>query len=1009
MSLKGLDPARAAHVSALLDDALAQPPDTRAGWLAELDARDPESGAHVRALLASLAAAQSERLLEGKDFAAGFAAALGANETLTGRQIGPYRVLRPIGRGGMGTVWLAERADGLFERKVALKLVHLALIGSVLVERFARERAILAGLEHPHIARLIDAGVTPEGQPYLALEYVEGTPLTLYCDAHRLDLDARIRLFEQVLTAVQYAHANLVIHRDLKPSNILVTETGDVRLLDFGIAKLLTVEGEARETELTRMSGRAFTPEYASPEQITGAPITTASDVYALGVVFYELLCGHRPYALKRESLGALEEAIVASEPSNPSATDVSDVIAAARATTPKALHRALGGDLDTIALKALRKRPADRYGAPHEMLQDLERYRRGEPVLARPDSTTYRLRKFVVRNKLAVGAATATTLALGVGLAGALWEAGVAREQARVAQSEAARATAVQDFLLNLFRANSVAQPDPAKARETTARELLDLGGRGVDESLKSAPDARSSVLATLADMYHQLGMFPEAARQHQREAAAAREAYGPRDPRVADALIKYADDIANLPERDAQLPALEEAKRILDAAPDDGSEARGRLLLNLAQANSYNDVGRMRDYAGQAVTFFREHFPGSENLSIALAYTAGARMRTGDAEGAEAAYEQAIAAVPSEGDDSAWRVYPLVGLAEAQEALGKIEAAEQSYRTALDIARSHFGEYHPETLLTLGKLGAFLELSGRRQEGERLMTAAFAGIGKGEGGYTPPFVVAVLSGLRGRVLFTMGRLEDAAPLVAVDADDARANFPGTVPLANALLNLVMLDTSHGHYDRAAAYADEALRIVATTGGGAFALRNRLLLEQARLRLARGDAAAADDALAEIATPPYAARQPLRVLEVDRETLQSEARLQERRVGEAVTLAQDAYDQVASSPLRPYYPRLEADAALALGNALRAAGEPAQARASLERATQLRSKYDDARSPWLARAEADLSACLYAIGERQQAALWRDKAAAIDRTHPDLGPHLVASMSKRPALSPTF
>jgi len=1001
MPIKGLDPTQAARLSALLDDALARPPDARAAWLAELDDRDPLAGAHLRGLLASLSAAQAEGLLEGRGFAdAGFAAALGTDDTLAGRQIGPYRVLQPIGQGGMGTVWLAERADGLFERKVALKLVHLALVGSVLAERFARERSILAGLDHPHIARLLDAGVTPDGQPYLALEYVEGTPLTAYCDEHQLDLDARLRLFGQVLDAVQYAHSNLVIHRDLKPSNILVTETGDVRLLDFGIAKLLTVDGEARETELTQLSGRAYTPEYASPEQVTGAAITTASDVYALGVLFYELVCGRRPYTLRRESRGALEEAIVASDPVHPSATGLSEIIATLRATTPKLLRRKLVGDLDTIALKALRKRPADRYGSPLEMLRDLERYRRGEPVLARPDSATYRLGKFVGRNKLAVGAATATTLALAVGLAGALWQAGVAREQARVARSEAARATAVQDFLLDLFRANSVAQPDPAKARETTARELLDLGGRGIDETLKTAPEARVTVLGTLADMYHQLGMFPDAARQRERQVAAATEAYGPGDPRVADALIQYAADIADLPERAKQLPALEQAKRILDATPDDGSETRGRLLMMLARANSYTAADRMREYADQAVAFFREHFPHSENLSAALAYAASARMRKGDAEAAEIMFEQAIAEVPREGDNSAWRVFPLVGLAEAQEVLGKLDAAEQSYRAALEIAQSHFGEYHPETLLTLGKLGGFLELTGRREEGDRRMKAAFAGIGKGKGGYTPPFVTAVLSGLHGRVLLAEGRLEEAAPLVAADFDDAREHYPGTVPLANALLNRVMLDTARGRYDDAAREADEALSILAATRGVALAVNNRLSLERSRLLLARSDAAAALDTLAAIPASPYAARQPLRVEEVGIKTLQSEARLQRREVAEAIALAQDAIDQVVASPLRPYYPRLEADAALQLGNALREAGDPRHARPMLERAVTLRSTYDDARSPWLAQAEAALSACLADLGESRQAALWMAKAQAIDRAHAELGPHLVASLS---------
>ena len=602
--VKDLDPAAFARLSALLDDALAIPPEALDTWLESLDTRDPQSGANVRALLASLKAAQAEQLCEG-DALVDFAKVIGPEETLAGRQIGPYRVLSVIGQGGRGTVWLAERADGLFERKVALKLVHLALVGSAAAERFARERAILASLDHPRIARLLDAGITAEGQPYLALEYVQGVPITTYCDQLRLDLRARIALFVQVLDAVQYAHRHLVIHRDLKPSNILVTAESNVRLLDFGIAKLVTGAGEARETELTQLGGRAFTPEYASPEQVTGASITTASDVYALGVVLYELLCGKRPYALKRESRGALEEAIVAAETHEPSHAAISDIDASARAASPKALRQALAGDLDTIALKARKKVPEERYTSAHEMLQDLERYLRGQPVLARPDSAAYRFGKFVMRNKLAVGAVAATTLALAIGFAAALWQAGVAREQARVARSEAMRATAVQDFLLNLFEKNSVDQPDPAKAR--------------------------AEVLYVFGNMYGQLGMLSEAAKQHQAQAEAASEAFGPNDPRVANALILYADDIANLPERSAALPALERAKGILDAAPEGDSEIRGRLLLMLAQAYRYTAVDKMRAYADDAVAYYRQRHPDSSNLSVSLTVAGSAALRSG------------------------------------------------------------------------------------------------------------------------------------------------------------------------------------------------------------------------------------------------------------------------------------------------------------------------------------------------------------------------------------------
>src|SRR5208282_5847645 len=252
-------------------------------------------------------------------------------------------------------------ADGLFTRQVALKLIHPALKSRVTSERFAREREILASLNHAHIARLLDAGIAEDGQSYLALDYVAGTPLTTYCDERRLSVHERLELFRQVLSAVQYAHAHLVIHRDLKPANILVTDEGQVQLLDFGIAKLLT-EGGAKETELTQMGGRALTPDYAAPEQIAGAPITTAADVYALGVMLYELLTGERPYKLKRNSRGALEEAILQADPVAPSRAALSEAIAAARATTAKKLSSSLRGDLDTIAIKALKKAPTERY-----------------------------------------------------------------------------------------------------------------------------------------------------------------------------------------------------------------------------------------------------------------------------------------------------------------------------------------------------------------------------------------------------------------------------------------------------------------------------------------------------------------------------------------------------------------------------------------------------------------------------------------------------------------------
>ena len=362
-----------------------------------------------------------------------------------GGSFGPYRTISVLGVGGMGTVWLAERADGLFKRQLALKLPHSPVMGRAMSERFTREREILASMSHPNIGRLLDAGITEEGQPYLALEYVAGLPITTYCDQQRLTVPQRLRLFQQVLSAVQYAHAHLVVHRDLKPSNILVTDEGQVRLLDFGIAKLL-VEGEARETELTRLGGRALTPDYAAPEQILGAPITTATDIYALGILAYELLTGRRPYRLKHDSQASLEEAIVGADPIAPSRTTIGENAALTRSTTPKKLRVALKGDLDTIVCKALQKLPSARYATADAFAEDIGRFLRAETVLARRPSWSYRTLRFARRHRLGIGVCCALLITLLAGFAATLYEARLAaieRDTALQAQASSLVQTA--------------------------------------------------------------------------------------------------------------------------------------------------------------------------------------------------------------------------------------------------------------------------------------------------------------------------------------------------------------------------------------------------------------------------------------------------------------------------------------------------------------------------------------------------------------------------------------
>jgi serine/threonine protein kinase len=354
----------------LLDGVLEQPEAQREAWVSALPPADARWAPALRQLLARGSRRAIENFLETLPGLA-VTGSRSVEPGTAGAEVGPYRLLRPLGAGGMGTVWLAERADGLIKRPVALKLPRQGSGGALFAERLARERDILAGLSHPDIARLLDAGVTAEGQPFVALEYVEGQPIDRYCETRGLDLRGRLALFVRLARAVAHAHAHLVVHRDLKPSNILVSDAGDLRLLDFGIAKLIPPSGAADRTALTDLGGRVLTPDYAAPEQLRGEAITTATDVYSLGVLLFQLLTGARPYLLRRASAAELEEAILNAPPLRPSA-----------AVASRRLRRQLAGDLDTIVGRALRKPPEERYGSVGALADDIERHLRGEAVL---------------------------------------------------------------------------------------------------------------------------------------------------------------------------------------------------------------------------------------------------------------------------------------------------------------------------------------------------------------------------------------------------------------------------------------------------------------------------------------------------------------------------------------------------------------------------------------------------------------------------------------------------
>jgi serine/threonine protein kinase len=486
-------------LSPLLDKLLDAGAAQREERLARLRHDDPALADEIAALLAAEVAIQREAFLEGS--ALDFAAMAGG--ALAEKRIGAYTLERPLGHGGMGSVWLARRSDGRFEGKAAVKFLHFALLTRGGPERFEREGNVLARLAHPNIARLLDAGVAEGGQPYLVLEYVEGEPIDRWCEDRSLDIEVRIRLFLDVLRAVGHAHGKLILHRDLKPSNILVTAEGQVKLLDFGIAKLLDDDTRgAQATELTQLAGRAFTPEYAAPEQIRGEEVTMATDVYALGVLLYRLLSGQHPTSSVTRTGVEQMRAVLETEPAPlskaASQTGLGTSGGPAHTSLPA---RALRGDLDNIAAKALKKLPRERYATVAAFADDLERYLKDEPVTARPDSRSYRIRKFVLRHRLGVAAASATLLALVAGVIGTTWQAIEARRERDNALYEAERALAKGSLVELMLGALRTA------GRPLTQRELLDRSVQLVEKQFARDPRIAIDLMLPFAGQYLNLG----------------------------------------------------------------------------------------------------------------------------------------------------------------------------------------------------------------------------------------------------------------------------------------------------------------------------------------------------------------------------------------------------------------------------------------------------------------------------------------------------------------------
>ncbi|MBQ0929792.1 serine/threonine-protein kinase [Ideonella alba] len=861
--LSDLDPAAFAELRRLLDEGLDLPGAERAAWLAALPAAQQPLRERLARLLAEADADSGTSFQTLPPIA--------ATDTATAPElpgdIGPWRPSRLLGEGGMGTVWLAERVDGLLKRPAALKLPRGAWRQAGLAERMARERDILARLDHPHIAPILDAGVTPEGQPWLALAFVEGQPIDEYVAARSLGLRERIALLLQVAGAVAHAHARLVVHRDLKPGNILVTSEGEVRLLDFGIGKLL--DDEAGEgLALTQQLGRVMTPWYASPEQVHGQPIGTASDVYALGVVAFELLTDQRPYALKRETRLALEQAITEGRVQRASAV----------ATTAWAAQ--LRGDLDTVLLKALKTDPDQRYRTVDQFADDLQRWLRQRPVSAQPDRLAYRVRKFVQRNRLGVGLGTAAVAALAVALGVALWQ----REQARL---EAAKANGIKDYLVSLFETNDVDQSDALRKRGQSVQDLLEHSARTLGSGLADHPEVRDELQKLVGQLLNDLELTDSALRVRS-ERVQALAAQGAPAALRAEALRALAQTQSWKDDIPSARQTLAQAARLCAPTPD-LPECLG-IQTDLGQIEF--DARRLDTalaLAGPVTTRLRTVAPGSAELARALELS-------GNIELARNRQEPALSLMRESmdirrrllGEHSVRLIFPRYQLARSLWVMRHHVEAQQELRAALDISRRTLGEDHLMSLRIqrdLGRLTAYIGLDGGgmamlEEAVQRLLAKgadlplvdqfdAHVALGNlllvdGQPERAEPELSVALR-LRDQLgeertagdatldqswawlMTELGRYDQARAVLQRQLTQTVARLGEQHPsVADRLLRIVNVDMAEGRWDDAQARIERALTSQDSREASFGSPKHRAQLARAALWLERGDTAAA-------------------------------------------------------------------------------------------------------------------------------------------------------------------
>jgi serine/threonine protein kinase len=708
----------------------------------------------------------------------------------------------------MGEVYLAERADAQFEQQVAIKMVHGGALGTGMHSRLKQERQILAQLDHPNIAHLTDGGSLADGRAYIVMEYVDGIAIDAYCDSNRLDVVARLKLFQIVCAAVHYAHQNLIVHRDLKPSNILVTATGVPKLLDFGIAKLLDERQAGHHTlAMTHADIRIMTPDHASPEQVMGQLITTSSDVYVLGVLLYKLLAGAGPFVIASVRLSQIERAICERDPRPPSQavpaddSEESRSIAEARSTNPKRLVRSLAGDLDNIVLMAMRKEPERRYASAQQMASDIQRYLEGRPVIARRDTWSYRSSKFVRRHWLPVTAGVgAAVLVLAFAVTTYRQSLRIAAERDRVAQQreraehERARAEEVSSFLVNLFK---LSDPEENRGNQVTARELLDSGAKRLRAGLQDQPETKAALLSTVGAVYDSLGQYQDA------------------------------------------LPILDESLRLQDKSHD---ASRIDTLLELGRARMYmGDLRGAEQPLQEALHLAQTDFGAKSVESGHSLWSLGMlRYQQGQYSQAKDLYIRSQAILEQRSASPTDVAVVLDDLATVYTREQQWLLAKQTYERALDIDRRVLGDDHPRVAQRLENLATVAQNMGELKQAEALYLDA---LHREEHAYGDRhFETTVFKSNYGLLQQREGRLAEAEPLLRSVLDTRLSLLgPDHYMVGYARVSLAMLLHDKGDLPGAESQFRQALAVYDKSLPDNHQYRASLLMHFARLLVDRG------------------------------------------------------------------------------------------------------------------------------------------------------------------------